>query len=241
MATIAVTIQQADLNPPEIDVINDLKEVYDQSSHPKLYITSHPDYLEDLYRGEVYPSNASGYEAVPIAYELKTDQLTQTYINDAIPIYLPAEESTNEQLRNLQVTLGISREMLSLQGVLVDRGSPTANNLTKHVFLNIARKQWGQIIQNAANPLSYPRLTLNSGYDIFETNMYDSDTDLDNDADRLESGSYIRGEHDGGFPKYYRGIITNLTFTLQGGRPDIFTWRMEFAAIKNENFYRRLE
>ena len=215
----------------------------------KRFITSSRLYEEDIYSWELEDVGDDSIEIPPIntPYQLKIDQITHAYLNDAIPIALPANETTPEQMKNIELPLGLSRETMSMQGVLVDRGAPRADNLTKHAYLNIARQQWSYIIQDAANPLSYPRLTLNapvvSNPNSFSrfgevhqqvlgvTYNIDGTTEVDTDN---VNGKYIHG-----FPRYFRGLISNLTFTLMGGRPDIWNWRMEFTIIKNENFWLR--
>ena len=249
--TIALTIQAPDADPMEIVAIN-MEKSNDITFIPREFITSNPRFYEDLYEAEVFPNLDA-----PIAYELKCEQLVHQYFNDTIPINLPAEETTDrttpEQLRNLVVAIGTSREALQMQGVLVDRGAPSATNLTKHAFLNLARKQWSTILHAPANPLAYPRLTLNSGLDIFEENwnMANGPYQGIEDPDTMDDDDYTWGnlarDGDGellmeaqrGFPRYIRGMVSQLTFTLQGGRPDIWNWRMEFVIIKNENFYSR--
>ena len=239
---IALKIQAPDVDPMEIIDINAEKPNNMATADPRKFITSNPDFYEDLYEAEVFPN----LEA-PIAYELKCEQLVHQYFNDTIPINLPAEETTDrttpEQLRNLVVAIGTSREMLQLQGVLVDRGIPSTTNLTKHTFTNLARKQWSTILHAPSNPLAYPRLTLNSGIDIFEPEStvganapYSNYITSTYPAGRIASGQLLSNR---GFPRYIRGMISQLTFTLQGGRPDIWNWRMEFVIIKNENFYSR--
>ena len=242
--TIALTIQAPDADPMEIIDINAEKPNNMATTDPREFITSNLDFYEDLYRAEVFPfSDTTNYADLPIAYELKCEQLVHQYFNDTIPINLPAEETTDrttpEQLRNLVVAIGTSREMLQMQGVLVDRGIPLATNLTKHTFLNLARKQWSTILHAPANPLAYPRLTLNSGRDIFEPGSRDANgayEEIENLDGVLNDGI---ASNELGFPRYIRGMISQLTFTLQGGRPDIWNWRMEFVIIKNENFYSR--
>ena len=233
--SVSLYIQEPDSSPPAISDINSIKSSYNNSgnsTHPRRFITSDANYLEDLYLADVLPvgiTNANGlmHVAEPTKYRLFVDQLTYTYHNDVIPINLPAEESASSQLRNIIVTLGTSRETISLQGVLVDRLTPTPSGgftpLTKHIFLNIIRRQWARTITDTGNPLAYLRLTLDGN----STEDYSQDG----------WGSFSQDGRFSGFPKYYRGLIMNLTLTLQGGRPDIWNWRMEFAVIKNENFY----
>ena len=248
--TIALKIQLPDVEPMKIEDMNAQKPNYVSNSDPRLFITSNAEYYEDLYRFEIFPMSSPRYSDPPQIYELKCEQLVQQYFNDTIPINLPAEDTkdrtTPEQLRNLLVTIGTSREMLQMHGVLVDRGIPSETNLTKHAFLNLARKQWTTILHGPSNPLTYPRLTLNSRFDILVPNErvdangpYNAlnSTNISGLGGEVYDSSLALAER--GFPRYIRGMIGQLTFTLQGGRPDIWDWRMDFIIIKNENFYSR--
>ena len=55
-----------------------------------------------------------------------------------------------------------------------------------------------------------------------------------NPAEQSSSdGKKVDLNTDGGY-NIYRGVIKNLSFSQEAGRPDIWTWRMTFEVISNE-------
>lgn len=153
--------------------------------------------------------------ATETAYQLRVDQLTHSFREPAVPLILPTSKPSADQMRNQMITLGMRTEEIRLTGTLVDRGAVTAPNPRKQTILDIARKQWVNIIglgtgsdDKPPNPNSYPLLTIGSGFDA-----------------------------DGTSTKGYRGMISDLSFINAGGKPDIWKWQMTFIVIMNEHFF----
>jgi len=128
------------------------------------------------------------------------------------------------------LALGMRTEIIKLSGVLVDRGLVTASNPRRQILLNIARMQhyktgrggqgssefakWGGKDSSLLNPRSYPCLT------IFES---------------YSNPGYSIGREPSGDSRQYRGIIKDLSFRMEGGRPDHWFWNMTFAVVSNEH------
>ena len=154
---------------------------------------------------------------------------------------------TPGQLNNIIIALGMRTEVIQLSGTLVDRGMVSATNPRRQTLLNIARTQylkisrggkkygqeddlnrsnagWGGEFANPMNPRSYPCLNL----------FYDADVLKGTNDDGITPG-YSLGREPSGDSRQYRGIIKDLSFRLEGGRPDIWTWNMKFAVVNNEH------
>jgi len=140
-----------------------------------------------------------------------------------------ANSMTPGQLINIVIGMGLRSEVIKLTGVLVDEGPISASNPRKQVLMNIARLQylksgrggseenWGGTNSGPMNPRSYPCLT------IYDTNAVTTDT-----YDRM-------GVQPAGLDLSYRGIIKNLSFRQEGGRPNQWFWSMEFQVVANEH------
>ena len=88
---------------------------------------------------------------------------------------------------------------------------------------------WGGIFAGPTNPRSYPCLTIhNQDYDASIANTYHDPDDGTNW--RPPTGDV---EADGGY-KIYRGMITQISFSMEPGRPDFWRWSMDFSCITNE-------
>ena len=88
---------------------------------------------------------------------------------------------------------------------------------------------WGGLFAGPTNPRSYPCLTIhNQDYDASEANTYHDPGDGTNW--RPPTGDV---EADGGY-KIYRGMITQISFSMEPGRPDFWRWSMDFSVIANE-------
>ncbi|ASE99949.1 hypothetical protein [uncultured virus] len=163
---------------------------------------------------------------------------------------------TPEQLDNISVGLGFRNEKITLGGVMLDRGIVSANNPRRQILLNIARTQylkirnaaapstakqvedgiergrlmaWGGIYAGPTNPRSYPCLVLsNQAYDSYTSgNSFDPGDGTDW---RPSQGDV---EPDGAY-KIYRGLITQMSFSMEPGRPDFWRWSMDFSVLANE-------
>ena len=140
-----------------------------------------------------------------------------------------ANSMTPGQLINIVIGMGLRSEVIKLTGVLVDEGSISASNPRKQVLMNIARLQylksgrggsednWGGTNSGPLNPRSYPCLT------IYDQNSIVTDT-----FDRMDS-------QPAGLDLSYRGIIKNISFRQEGGRPNQWFWSMEFQVVANEH------
>ena len=172
------------------------------------------------------------------AFQLQCDSISHD-VEDAVAVSpLPALNSMTGtratshspgQLVNIVIGMGMRSEVIKLTGMLVDEGPISASNPRKQVLLNIARLQylksgrsgnddnWGGVNGGPLNPRSYPCLTI-----------YDSDLGT--------PGSYdFIGLQPSGMDLQYRGIIKNLSFRQEGGRPNQWFWSMEFQVVANEH------
>jgi hypothetical protein len=186
-------------------------------------------------------NTADGGKAPPTttAFQLRADTVVHEFTDMVVINPMPAADvsdsnnstvgsgktGTPGQLNNIVLAIGQRVETIKLSGTLVDRGPVTAANPRRQILLNIARmqhfkiartgdKSWGGVASSALNPRSYPCLTL---------------------FDSLASPGYSVPLEPSGDSRQYRGIIKDISFTLEGGRPDIWSWNMTFAVINNEH------
>ena len=164
---------------------------------------------------------------------------------------------TPEQLDNISLAFGMRKETITLNGIMIDRGVITAANPRRQVILDIARSQylkirntapipdveekkdedkmqsvprgvqtqWGGAFAGPMNPRSYPCLT------VFGQGYSTSDA-----GDAAGGGGVgLKGdvEADGGY-RIYRGIIKQLSWTAEPGRPDFWRWKLVFECVSNE-------
>ena len=181
--------------------------------------------------------NAQDGVITTTAWELKADSIAHSFRNLGIPLPLPAPGTSSDQLRNLIIDLGMRTEQIKLTGVLVDRGTPSASNPRKQTLMDVARTQFDVTINpgtardaNAvtSNPNAYLLLTLGTGTEPSDdASGFTAPTQLIlQDDNSSGSDSTLKG---------YRGMITELSFTQKGGRPDIWVWNMTFYVIMNEH------
>lgn len=176
----------------------------------------------------------------PTAWQLKVDSVTHTFKNMAIPLPLPTAGGREDQLRNMVVDLGMRSEIIKLSGILVDRGTPTASNPRKQTLLDIARTQFSVTIDpdstrgsdaEPSNINAYLILTIGSGTEPSDdASGFTAPTQLI----VQDTNTVVSGYRDT-TAKIYRGLISDLSFTQKGGRPDIWTWTMTFYVVKNEH------
>jgi len=173
------------------------------------------------------------------AFQLRCDSISHD-VDDASAISPLPSMNTNDgakansmtpgQLINIVIGMGLRSEVIKLTGVLVDEGPISASNPRKQVLMNIARLQylksgrsgsessWGGSNGGPLNPRSYSCLTI-----------YDPNSTLTNPA-------YAQMDvQPAGLDLSYRGIIKNLTFRQEGGRPNQWFWSMEFQVVANEH------
>ena len=169
------------------------------------------------------------------AFQLRCEQVSHEFTDAVTVSPIPAYDVRDEvlegagtpgQLNQIVMAMGMRTETIKLAGVLVDRGLVTAANPRKQVLMTIARMQhlkiargaskegWGGTNSNPMNPRSYPCLTL-----------YNS----------LASPGFSMGREPSGDGKQYRGLIKDISFSLEGGRPDIWTWNFTFMVVSNEH------
>ena len=170
------------------------------------------------------------------AFQLRADTIAHEFTDSVTVSPMPAADIRNDlsdmgkagtpgQLNNIVLALGNRLETIKLSGTMVDRGPVTAANPRRQVLLNIARMQhfkiartgkgaWGGKDANALNPRAYPCLTI---------------------FDSLITPGFSIPREPSGDARQYRGIIKDLSFRLEGGRPDIWSWDMTFAVVNNEH------
>jgi len=152
----------------------------------------------------------------------------------------------HEQIQTLGYSVGMRRENMKFTGTLVDRGPISATNPRKQVLMNICRTQWLKISglwggKNSGNPTdgfphSSPRNTDFKGLGYggpVNPRSYPCITIYDPSYQSSSNNRLIDVNPDGGY-NIYRGIIKNLSFTQEGGRPDIWNWTMDFTVMSNE-------
>ena len=196
------------------------------------------------------PSNHH-QDSVPngaIAWQIPCERVTHTFQSPAIPLGLPGFHQ-GDQLQNKMIDIGMRTETIRCAGVLRDIGTPSATNVRKQTLLDIARVQFSDTIDandqgdeaNPGNINAYLKLTIGEGYEpsdytdsvggnpssptlAINTNLITRDRNNNTGADGSRRTT-----------KSYRGMITDLTFELEGGRPDIWRFNFSFYCIKNEH------
>lgn len=171
------------------------------------------------------------------AWQLKSDTITHSFKDPAVQLPLPVDAASKDQIRNIVVDLGLRTEEIRLTGILVDRNTPGAGNTRKQTLLDLARSQFTKTINleggsNSApsNPNSYLLLTLGSGIEPSDpSNSFSVGSQIITE-DVNNTGTSTTN-------KSYRGLITELTLTQRGGRPDIWNWSMTFFVVMNEHDY----
>jgi len=168
------------------------------------------------------------------AFQLRCNQLSHEFTDSVVVTPIPAMDVRDEsyegsgtpgQLNQLVLAMGQRTETIKLAGMLVDRGPVTAANPRRQTLFNIARMQhfkiartgdngWGGKHASPINPRSYPCLKI---------------------YDALATPGYSFGVEPSGDSRQYRGMIKDLSFSMEGGRPDMWTWNMTFVVVSNEH------
>ena len=223
MATVDITIQTA---------VN----IHDTTSAPR----ARPDHTAPASDPDRQDAATTTAGDTPTAWELKVDTVSHTFKNLAIPLPLPTAGARLDQLQNMVVDLGMRSEIIKLNGILVDRGTPSASNPRKQTLLDIARTQFSSTIDpedtrgasaTTDNQNAYLILTLGSGTEPSDdASGFTAPTQLI----VQDTNTVVAGYRDT-TAKIYRGLISDLSFTQRGGRPDIWTWTMTFYVVKNEH------
>ena len=239
------TYGPAALKPPRWDTVNapsvtnNLETVIVLGSEIESGITDEQrenyDYWANVPDVVRYPAHIP---PTTTAFQLRCDSISHD-VDDATAISpLPSMNTNNGakansmtpgQLINIVIGMGMRSEVIKLTGMLVDEGPISASNPRKQVLMNIARLQylksgrggsednWGGANSGPLNPRSYPCLTI-----------YDPNTVLTDTFDRMD-------REPAGLDLSYRGIIKNLSFRQEGGRPNQWFWSMEFQVVANEH------
>ena len=177
------------------------------------------------------------------AFQLKCERISHDVMDmtrvSPMPMFSVADGShagvTPGQLNNIVIALGMRKEVIKLSGTLVDRGPVTAANPRRQTLLNIARTQylkisrggmfkdndelntgWGGAMASPLNPRAYPCLTI---------------------FDSLITPGFSIGREPSNDRRSYRGLIKTLSFTLDGGRDDLWKFDMTFEVMSNEHVH----
>jgi hypothetical protein len=197
-------------------------------------------------------------------WQLRCDSLGRSYANSAIPLPMPSL-GRGDQYYNMLLDIGMRQETINMSGTLVDRGMPTAENPRLQTIFDIVRTQHSSQLnmseeaekkreedQTPSNTMAYLRLTIGSGY---EPSDYQESTGVAAGATPPQTPTYNLNTNiivrDRNYPpggpwtkdelgtrrteKAYRGLITQFSANLTGGKPDIWTWQMTFTVVKNEH------
>jgi hypothetical protein len=201
-------------------------------------------------------------------FELDCNMITHTYTSltaivplPGIPKRLNSDTRSTAQLNALNIDLGMQREIISCQGILIDRKAHPSSSSEHHIrrqhLLDMVRTQYGYVhaydIEKDLtwmNVNRFPALTIGPIRRISNGGQ----THLDEGYEGEEPSDDVRGtEHTGGgligqagaisswdpTPSYkgrsrYRGFLTRLNLRNEGGRPDIWQFSFDFIVIKNE-------
>lgn len=216
--------------------------------------------------GELTTSSTPGNE-----FELDVESLTHTFQTQTSPMPMPgvarvagdSGHNTN-QIVALTIDLGMMREIISVQGVLIDRethySSTSGRHIRKQNLLDIARSQWARVHNfnrdtksTWQNPNRVPALTIGPMHGRATSGTtrdhgYHGDEPSD-DPRGSETAAFISNNHLIGHPggsygwdwtfnyqgrRRYRGLIRRLTLTQVAGQPDIWRFTFDFEIIKNE-------
>ena len=197
-------------------------------------------------------------------WELKCDTLGRNYANSAVPLPMPSM-GKGDQYFNMLLDIGMRQETINMSGTLVDRGAPSATNPRLQTLFDIIRTQHSPTMDlggedqggegnpaSPSNPMSYLRLTIGSGY---EPSDYQESTGVAAGATppqtptlKMNENLIVRdrnyrpgGPHNAAnlgverTVKAYRGLVTQFSANIVGGKPDIWTWQMTFNVVKNEH------
>ena len=183
-----------------------------------------------------------------VSWQLQCDRITHAFQTPAIPLGLPVI-GQSDQLQNKMIDIGMRTETIRISGVIRDVGVPAMNNVRKQTLLDIARVSFSATINSndqgdeasPGNINAYLKLTIGSGV---EPSDYDTSLggSVSNPAYKINTNLITRDQNNNGgtvgsraTTKSYRGMITDLTFELEGGRPDIWRYNFSFYCVKNEH------
>jgi len=199
--------------------------------------------------GTVAAQHSSGaLVSLFIRWQLPVDRISHNFQTPAIPLPLPTT-GQGDQVLNKMIDIGMRNENIRCSGVIRDVGIPSMYNIRKQTLLDICRVQFSPTIgqsgedSDPSNPNAYLRLTIGSGY---EPSDYTDSVGSSASTPTLEINMNLvtrdknNNEENVGrrrTSKSYRGLITDITFELEGGRPDIWRFNFTFYVVKNEHDY----
>ena len=201
-------------------------------------------------------------------FELDCNMITHTYQSMTAIAPLPGipkrynhDNRSTAQLNALNIDLGMQREIISCQGIIIDRktspSSSSGHHLRRQHLLDMVRTQYAYIHDYDStkdvtwmNMNRFPALTIGP---IRRTTIAGA-THLDEGYEGEEPSDDVRGtEHTGSTfagqagalyswdpsPSYkgrnrYRGLITRCNVRNEGGRPDVWQFSFDFTVVKNE-------
>jgi len=183
-----------------------------------------------------------------VRWQLQVDRITHNFQTPAIPLPLPTT-GQGDQVLNKMIDIGMRSENIRCAGVLRDVGIPSMRNVRKQTLLDICRVQHAPTIglsgeqSKPSNPNAYLRLTIGSGHEPSDyTNSVGGS--VSNPTLKINTNLVTRDRNNNGSvvgsrttAKSYRGLITDITFELEGGRPDIWQFNFSFYVVKNEHDY----
>jgi len=223
------------------------------------------DKVEDTIMDKTLPPDGSTRVMTSLIvgneFELDVENITHLWQSNASALPMPgmanvtgdAEDHNSAQIVSIALDLGMMREMITVQGVLIDRdthpSSTSGHHIRKQHLLDIARTQWGNVHGwnrtdkfSWNNPNRFPALTIGPMY-----GRTTSGSDRDDGYYGQEPWSDVRGGSStfgAGVifdytPTYkgrrrYRGLIRRLTLTQVPAQPDVWRFTFDFEVVKNE-------
>ena len=254
-------------------------EFFTAYGSPKHWQDTISDYTMARNRGQgavaaagTDPSDRRSTSDLTVAneFELDVNSLTHTFQTltaigplPGLPKRNLSDPKSTSQLNALSIDLGMMREVIAVQGVLIDRvdhpSSTSGHHMRRQHLLDIIRSQYGYIHglsqggkdHAMMNVNRFPALTIGPMYGRTAGNDQDYEGDQPSDDVRgyeVRGATNIYQRQDGASsvktswsptPTYkgrnrFRGLITRCGLTNQGGRPDIWQYTFEFVVIKNE-------
>jgi len=162
-------------------------------------------------------------------------------------------DHNSAQIVAITLDLGMMREMITVQGVLIDRvahpSSTSGHHIRKQHLLDIARTQWANVHGwnrtdkfSWNNPNKFPALTIGPMYGRTtsgsnrDDGYYGQEPWSDVRGDSSLFGASIKFDHTPSYKgrRRYRGLIRRLTLTQVPGQPDVWKFTFDFEVVKNE-------
>ena len=198
-------------------------------------------------------------------YELDVERLTHTFQTSAAVMPMPgmanvlgtgtADDLNSAQIVSISLDMGMMREIITCNGVLIDRpnhpSSTSGHHIRKQNLLDVARTQWANIHGwnrttkfEWSNPNKFPALTIGPMYGRNESGTardegyYGQEPFSDVRGNQLTRGAWSGTSFDSTFDykgrRRFRGLIRRLTLTQIPGQPDVWRFQFDFEIVKNE-------